>query len=79
MAPTLTVLSVQARPVPWNAAATLEKLEHLVRMHRIETLDLGLVRDARANGTRGMSRVLEHARNAPPAVFRAARPPRASD
>ncbi len=45
----------------------------------IETLDLGLVRDARANGTRGMSRVLEHARNAPPAVFRAARPPRAGD
>lgn len=44
----------------------------------IETLDLSLVRDARTNGTRGLNRVLEHARNAPPAVFRAARPPRHS-
>ena len=34
MAPTLTVLSAQSRPVAWDAAATLEKLEGLVRMHR---------------------------------------------
>lgn len=42
----------------------------------VETLHLDVVRDARERGTRGMNRVLEHARNAPPAVFRAARPPR---
>ena len=32
--PTLTVLSAQSRPVAWDAAATLEKLEAVVRMHR---------------------------------------------
>lgn len=42
----------------------------------VETLHLDVVRDARERGTRGMNRVLEHARSAPPAVFRAARPPR---
>ena len=44
----------------------------------IETLDLTLVRDAREHGSRGLSRVLAHARGAPPAIFRAARPPRPS-
>jgi len=43
----------------------------------IETLDLGLVRDAREHGSRGLSRVLAHAAEAPPGIFRAARPPRA--
>jgi predicted amidohydrolase len=42
----------------------------------IETLHPGVVRDAREHGTRGLNRVLEHARNAPAAIFRAARPPR---
>jgi formamidase len=40
----------------------------------IETLDLALVRDTRANGSRGMSRVLEHVRAAPPAAFEHYRP-----
>ncbi|GBC86843.1 Aliphatic amidase [bacterium HR12] len=43
----------------------------------VETLDLALVRDAREHGARGLSRLLAHAREAPPAIFRAARPPRA--
>lgn len=43
----------------------------------IETLDLALVREAREHGSRGLSRLLAHAAEAPPAIFRAARPPRA--
>jgi formamidase len=40
----------------------------------IETLDLALVRDARANGSRGLNRVLEEVRGAPPAAFEHYRP-----
>jgi len=39
----------------------------------IETLDLGLVREARTNGTAGLNRVLLHVREAPPAAFDAYR------
>jgi formamidase len=39
----------------------------------IETLDLGLVREARTNGTAGLNRVLQHLREAPPAAFEAYR------
>lgn len=40
----------------------------------IETLDLALVRDARANGSRGMNRLLEHVQGGPPAAFEHYRP-----